>query len=202
MALLECWTTTSAISASTAATSKPAVCRACESTHSPSTSSSKMSMMVQKAASTTAHVRWLCINCWTTQGTPEIDAANQKLYLMSFGCPSTLLMICAANSRAPQLRSISRQESLASATLPNPSTIISARSVSFQASTCKSSNNPFTAIPNCGTCADSWNCASPRATVQMAAVNFRRHLTEGLGPSMSALSSNKARNTSGNFLIS
>eukprot|EP00445_Apocalathium_hangoei_P029566 CAMPEP_0203929092 /NCGR_PEP_ID=MMETSP0359-20131031/68078_1 /ASSEMBLY_ACC=CAM_ASM_000338 /TAXON_ID=268821 /ORGANISM="Scrippsiella Hangoei, Strain SHTV-5" /LENGTH=44 /DNA_ID= /DNA_START= /DNA_END= /DNA_ORIENTATION= len=44
-----------------------------------------MSMMVQKAASTTAHVRWLCINCWTTQGTPEIDAANQKLYLMSFG---------------------------------------------------------------------------------------------------------------------
>mmetsp|Transcript_78655 Transcript_78655/g.240701 ORF Transcript_78655/g.240701 Transcript_78655/m.240701 type:complete len:396 (+) Transcript_78655:377-1564(+) len=191
------------ISARMRGTSASEQCSVWASTQSPSRSSSKMSMTVQNAASTTSlDFRFIC-SSRTTKGSPASAAANQKLYFMSFRCPWSSRIISAALSKAPPWsRSASRQDALTSAARPKVSTKFSAMSASDHGSVRKLSKIWRMAKSRSGTSPGPACTTSARTTAQTAAAHFRRHLTAGVGPSIFAFSASRSRSSPGRSLTS
>mmetsp|Transcript_70193 Transcript_70193/g.227222 ORF Transcript_70193/g.227222 Transcript_70193/m.227222 type:complete len:280 (-) Transcript_70193:488-1327(-) len=138
-------------------------------TQSPSMSSSRMSMMVQRAASTTMGESTLASSSCATHRSPASAAANQKQYLSARRWSRSCWTLASTRPGAPRSSSCWRQEALTSATRPRHSTAPASPSPSAPPNACSSR---VTAASRAWSCPGSACAASTEAVEQMAAMHL------------------------------
>mmetsp|Transcript_31706 Transcript_31706/g.91033 ORF Transcript_31706/g.91033 Transcript_31706/m.91033 type:complete len:202 (+) Transcript_31706:616-1221(+) len=146
-------------------------------TQSPSTSSSRMSMTVQKTASTTSSDCRPTRSSRRTKGSPETAPRHQKQYFVRRRCPCMLRIWAATTSQSPTCLKPSRQQAFIRARRPSVSTAFSEISESVELSILRALMSSDSAASSAPTCRGSAWGARACTTPQMAVKHFRRHRT-------------------------